>query len=111
MDTVTIEDLTATDKMQLEGALEPYGVEFQEVDSADHGYGDMGIFTIVVPLAIALGPPVAKVLKEWIKQRTPITTVKVTVKNGTKTTEVTTKGGAKQPNLDEVLKAAADTGT
>lgn len=111
MDEVTISGIADADRMELEAALEPYGVEFKQEDADAHGYGDMGIFTIGVPLAIALAPSVAKVLKAWIKQRTPITTVKVTVnKNGT-TTEVTTKGGAKQPNIDQLLDRAAGTAT
>jgi len=48
-------------------------------------------------------PSVADVLKEWIKRRKPTTTIKVSVgKNGT-TREVTTKGGANNPNLDKIL--------
>ena len=72
---VTIGGITALDRMELTRELKAEGVEveFREDETAEHGQGDMGIFTIGVPLTYA----VAKVLTAWIKNRAPATEVEV----------------------------------
>jgi hypothetical protein len=72
---VTVGGITALDRVKLTPELKAEGVEveFKEDETAEHGQGDMGIFTIGVPLTYA----VAKVLTAWIKSRTPQTKVKV----------------------------------
>lgn len=82
---VTIEGLTAMDRMQLEPKLtelepelEGRRGEFTEDDTREHGHGDMGIFTLGIPVTLG----VVRVLETWIKTRNPVTVVKVTSKEG-----------------------------
>jgi hypothetical protein len=70
---IVISGLTATDRAQLERQAREKGVEIREDNALSEGHGDMGIFTIIVPVAVALAP----VLKQWIKSRTPFTTITV----------------------------------
>lgn len=71
---VTISGLSAKDRGQLERAgVEDLGATITEDDSLDHGQGDMGIFTIIVPVTVAL----TSVLKKWIESRTPTTKIVV----------------------------------
>ena len=72
---VTVGGITALDRVKLTPELKAEGVEveFKEDETAEHGQGDMGIFTIGVPLTYA----VAKVLTAWIKNRAPATEVEV----------------------------------
>lgn len=93
---VTVGGITAMDRMELERALDGHHVEFKEDDTAQHGQGDMGIFTIVVPLTAA----VVQVLNAWIKHRTPITTVEITEKGGRKR-KITAKGAESIPVLQQ----------
>lgn len=92
--------------MELEPKLKDYGVEFTEDDTLDHAEGDMGIFTIGVPVTIA----VVKLVETWIKSRTPLTEITVTAETGSAT--VKTKGHNMDPaDVDRflgVLKSAAE---
>ena len=108
MDDVKIDGITAADRMELEGKLE--GVQFSQSADHDHGSGDMGIFTIIVPLAIALAPSVRDVLKEWLRQRNPETEVEVRVDKDGTTRKIKTKGGKNDRHFDEILGWAAGTG-
>lgn len=100
---VTIRGITEMDRMELEQELEAHGAKFNDDDSSQHGQGDMGIFTIVVPLTVA----VAQVLNTWIKQRTPITTVEVLVTEGSTTTKVATQGG-NTSDVQKLLESVRD---
>lgn len=72
---VTVGGITPLDRVELTQALKAEGVEveFKEDVTAGPGQGDMGLFTIGVPLTYA----VAKVLTAWIKHRAPSTVIKV----------------------------------
>ncbi len=87
--SVTVGGITALDRMELTHELKAEGVvvEFKEDETAEHGQGDMGIFTIGVPLTYA----VARVLQAWIKHRTPVTKIKVKNESGSMTFEKTGK--------------------
>jgi hypothetical protein len=73
---VTITGVNPTDMMELRKNREFKGIEFTEDDS--NGQGDMGIFTVGVPVTLA----VIKVLKTWIKERAPSTIVEISDANG-----------------------------
>jgi hypothetical protein len=81
---VTIGGITALDRVELGPRLADHDIEFVEDETAQHGQGDMGVFTIGVPLTIA----VAGVIRTWIKERAPLTKVKLEIDG--KTVEIET---------------------
>jgi hypothetical protein len=66
---ITITGINATDRMELRREPEFKGTSFTEDDR--HGNADMGVFSVGVPVTLAL----ISVLKTWIKKRDPSTKV------------------------------------
>jgi len=87
----TISGITAADRMELK-QLEGHGAKFTEDNTLDHAEGDMGIFTIGVPVTIA----VIKLVEKWLETRTPLTEISITTTSGG-SASVKTKGHKMDP--------------
>jgi hypothetical protein len=95
--SLTISGMTSLDRSELEAELEPYGAVFTEDEDTQQGAGDMGLFTLGVPLTIAA----TKIIKAWLKSRESKTVLKV--KAGDKSIEITTNDAAQAKEIWEMV--------
>jgi hypothetical protein len=96
---LTIDGITAMDLMELRPEFDAKGVRFSEAESHHRGHSDMGVFTIGVPITIA----VVRLLEKWIASRTPVTEISYTPQAGSTITMKTSGHEMDPEDLERFL--------